>query len=110
MRLLPHLIEKDRALAKFNHILRAGGTAIFDFWNRKSFVGLGRMLLMKSLESPIFYVDYKTMLRLISKAGFRVIDSYAWGYPRIGRFSMDALGNRLMKQFGYSVVFNVKKI
>jgi ubiquinone/menaquinone biosynthesis C-methylase UbiE len=110
MRLLPHLVNKRKALSNFNRVLRHGGTAIFDFWNGWSYIHLGRRLLKRRLESPIFYVGYKTMRLLIKEAGFHIVDSYAWGYPRIGRFSLDALGNRLAKSLGYSVVFHAKKM
>ena len=109
MRLLPHLVDKRKALSKFNRVLRRGGTAIFDLWNGRSYVHLGRTLLRRRLESPILHVSYKTMQLLIKEAGFHIIDSFAWGYPRIGRFSLDALGNRFAKKLGYSVVFHVKK-
>jgi SAM-dependent methyltransferase len=109
MRVLPHLEAKHIALSKFNSVLRPGGTAIFDFWNGRSFIGLGRRLLRRRLDVPIFYVDYKTMLKLIAKAGFHVMGSFAWGYPRLGGFSLDRVGDRLAKRFGYSVVFNAKK-
>jgi ubiquinone/menaquinone biosynthesis C-methylase UbiE len=110
MRLLPHLEGKREALSGLNRVLRPGGAAIFDFWNGRSFVGWGRTLLKRRLESPVFYVDYKTARMLIEEAGFRIVDSFAWGYPRIGRFSLDVLGNRIAKSLGYSILFHVKKV
>ena len=109
MRVLPHLIDKHGALSTLNRVLRPGGTALFDLWNRKSFIGIGRVLLRRPTQVPIYFVDYRKMLYLVEETGFQVLSSLAWGYPRVGTRSLDGIGNRLLKRFAYSVVFHVKQ-
>lgn len=106
MRVLPHLEDPLHALKLIGQATKPGGTIIFDLWNENSFIGLYRKLLQRKSYVFTRYYSYSEMMDLISNSWLKVIDILAWGYPRIGVFSMEIIGNRFFKALGYSLIFH----
>jgi len=106
MRVLPHLEDPVPALTIISKAVKYGGNVVFDLWNLYSFIGVIRKLLKRSSHVPTKFYTYRQMLQIIEASGLMVEDKVAWGYPRIGRFSLDRLGNLILKPLGYSVIFN----
>ena len=106
MRLLPHLEDPVAALTTMTGAIKPGGNVVFDLWNPYSFVGLVCWLANRPSHVLTKRYSYRHILRMVEAAGLTVEDTFAWGYPRIGRFSADRLGNHLLKPLGYSILFN----
>jgi SAM-dependent methyltransferase len=106
MRVLPHLENPAIALRLLSRAVKPGGNAVFDLWNPYSFIGLIRKLFRRPSRVPTKLYPYRRMLQMIEASGLTVEDELAWGYPRIGAFSLDFLGNLVLKPFGYSLIFN----
>ncbi len=109
MRVLPHLQDVPRALSVIHEVLVPGGHAVVDFWNLNSFVGLLRRVRGNPSKVLTRFYTYPQMLQMIESGGFEVKSSFAWGFPRIGRLSLDGPGNRWAKRFGYSVIFDIHR-
>jgi 2-polyprenyl-3-methyl-5-hydroxy-6-metoxy-1,4-benzoquinol methylase len=109
MRVLPHLEDAPGALSVIHDVLAPGGHAIVDLWNLDSFVGLLRRVRGNPSKVLTRFCTYRQMAQMIESAGFQVKSSLAWGFPRIGRFSLDGPGNRWAKRFGYSVIFDIHR-
>jgi 2-polyprenyl-3-methyl-5-hydroxy-6-metoxy-1,4-benzoquinol methylase len=106
MRLLPHLEDPVAVLTTMAGAIKPGGNVVFDLWNPYSFVGLVRKLASRPSHVLTRCYSYRHILRMVEASGLIVEDRRAWGYPRIGRFSADRLGNRLLKPLGYAILFN----
>lgn len=110
MRVLPHVENLESALTSLKQALKPGGKAVLDLWNGNSFVRwrsrIGRRVCGGKKEEVLTrYHTYAQMVRHLQQAEFKVIDSVGWGYPRIGRFSLDTLGWKAAPGLAYSVVF-----
>ena len=106
MRVLPHLENPIPALTIIGKAVKPGGNVVFDFWNLYSFMGAIRKLFRRPSHVLTKFYTYHKMLQIIEESGLIVEDKVAWGYPRIGTFSFDRLGNLLLKPLGYSIIFN----
>jgi 2-polyprenyl-3-methyl-5-hydroxy-6-metoxy-1,4-benzoquinol methylase len=106
MRVLPHVEDIEEALRIISIAASEGGNVIFDLWGRDSFIYFARKLLGRKSKAYTRYLKYEEMLKIINQAGLQIVDSIAWGYPRVFSFSLDSIGNKYFKKFGYSIVFN----
>lgn len=106
MRVLPHLENPASALRLLSRAVKPGGNIVFDLWNPYSFVGVIRRLFRRPSRVLTKLYPYRRMLQMIEASGLTVEDSLAWGYPRVGTFSLDRLGNLVFKPLGYSVIFD----
>jgi ubiquinone/menaquinone biosynthesis C-methylase UbiE len=109
MRTLPHLGNVEEAIRVLYGAVSNEGNLIFDLWCKNSFVYLARRLLGRRAQGYTNYVSYGFMKRIIDEGGLKIIDSLAWGFPRIFSLSLDKIGNRYFKQYGYSILFNCVK-
>lgn len=106
MRVLPHLADPVSSLAMLAGAVRPGGNVLFDLWNLVSFVGAVRMVFRRRSRVLTRFYSYPRMLQITTAAGLVVVDTLAWGYPRLGRWSLDRVGNALAKPLGYAIIFN----
>lgn len=106
MRLIPHLDDQVGALRVIRSLLRPGGTAIVDFWNRWSFIGLARILLRRTSRAVIHYRTPGNAHALLVESGLAPGATLAWGYPRVGRYSLDRAGAALVPAWAYSTTFH----
>jgi len=106
MRVLPHLENPLLALELMSGAVNPKGDVVFDFWNLNSYVGLVRWLFRRPSFVYTKYYTYPAMLSLIDQSGLKVNDVFAWGYPRLGKYSLDKPGNNFFKSLGYSLVFH----
>lgn len=106
MGVLPYLEDPISALTKMSNAVTEDGNVVFDFWNLYSFIGATRKFSRRQSQVLTKFHTYRRMLQIIEAAGLMVRDKVAWGYPRIGRFSLDRLGGLICKPLAYSVVFD----
>ncbi len=110
VRVVPHVADWRGALQRLVRSVRPGGLAIFDLWNRQSFVGL----LMKAFPRAEPVVVHRLSRRDIKEAlaglPAQPIAALRWGYPRVGPFHLDDLGASLFPSFAYSTMFCVRRI
>ena len=108
MRVLPHLENIPSSLSLIRSLLNPDGRAIVDLWNAQSFPVLARKLRGSHSKVHTVYYRYNQMLAVIQQAGFSVVDSFGWGYPRLGNWPLDKPLDALCRRFAYSVVFELK--
>ena len=104
MRIIPHVPDWRSALTVLCGAVRPGGLVIFDLWNRDSYVGLTRLLLRRRTEVLTHRLSRAEIREALAALPADLIASYRWGYPRLGRFSLDTPGSRLCPSCAYSIV------
>lgn len=109
MRVLPHLEDPEAVLTLMSKAIKPDGNVVFDLWNPYSFIGIIRKLFRRPSYVLTRFYSYRSMVQMIKSSGLVIEDSLAWGYPRIGSFSLDRLGNLAFKQFGYSIIFCARR-
>jgi 2-polyprenyl-3-methyl-5-hydroxy-6-metoxy-1,4-benzoquinol methylase len=110
MRVLPHIQQTKQAIHVIADAIVPSGKVVFDLWNNLSFPVLIRRLLGRRSSVETYYLRYPQMRELIDAAGLTVVDSFGWGYPRLGTLSADRLGNWLSKSLAYSVIFHAVRV
>ena len=106
MHVLSHLEHPIPALEIMGQAVKGGGNVVFDFWNIYSFPGAIRKLLRRPSHVLTNFYTYRQMLQMIATSRLTVEDKVTWGYPRVGAYSLDRLGNLLLKPLGYAAIFN----
>ncbi|MHB8079038.1 MAG: class I SAM-dependent methyltransferase [Candidatus Krumholzibacteriia bacterium] len=104
MRIVPHVPDWRSALTTLCDAVRPGGLVIFDLWNRDSYVGLTRRLLRRRAEVLTHRLSRVEIRAALAALPVDPVASYRWGYPRLGRFSLDVPGARLCPDWAYSIV------
>jgi 2-polyprenyl-3-methyl-5-hydroxy-6-metoxy-1,4-benzoquinol methylase len=106
MRVLAHVPDVNRALAKIRGAIHDQGNATFDILNDFSYVHFALKLLGRPLRHTKYY-PVATMHEMIDQAGFEVVDSFGRGYPYIGALTLDKIGYKILPKLAYGVCFNV---
>jgi len=109
MRVLPHIENVENSIELIKNALNIKGNAIFDLWNDRSYLMVARRL--RRSPSPVYtkYCTFDRMRQMISEKRLHIQDSWGWGYPWIGRLSLDFIGYKLLPQYAYSILFNTRR-
>jgi SAM-dependent methyltransferase len=105
MRVLSHVPDWQAALRSLCQVVRPGGVVIFDLWNRFSYVGLIRAIFRRPTEVLTHRLAPGEIQATLRQLPIDVLESFRWGYPRLGTFSLDRLGARVLPSLAYSTVF-----
>lgn len=104
MRMLPHVEDKEEVLTVMRRFGEPDASYVVDSWNLLSFVGLSRVVLRRHGIVESYYLRRGEFLAMIARCGFDVVDELCWGFPRIGQYSLDQVGQAHAKQVAYSTV------
>jgi SAM-dependent methyltransferase len=107
VRVVPHAADWRAAVDQLLAAVRPGALAIFDLWNRQSFVGA----LMKVFprDEPVHRLIRCEIREKIASLPADVVATYRWGYPRIGAVHADDLGAALFPSWAYSTLYCLRK-
>jgi SAM-dependent methyltransferase len=100
MRMLPHIQEMERALGLFYGAVRPGGTAMFDFWNRNSYVHW-RKRGMKAYTRCVTAAEARAM---IASVGWELVSFYGAGFDAPVNLPLEFLGRTPLWRFGWSLI------
>lgn len=106
MRVLPHVEDVVSSLTQIRGALRQGGNAVFDLWNDRSVIYRARRLLKRPSSVFTKYYSIDRMTEMVAKAGFRILDTWGWGYPWFGPVSMEHIGYKVAPRHASSMLFN----
>lgn len=109
MRIIPHVPDWRAAIRSLLGAIKPGGLVIFDLWNRDSWVGLTRKLLNRRSEVLTHRLDRHTIRISVAELPVDIVDTFRWGYPRLGSVDFDRIGSRMAPSLAYSTVFCCRK-
>jgi SAM-dependent methyltransferase len=109
VRVVPHADDWRKGLEQLLGAVRPGGLAVFDLWNRQSFVGSLMRLFPRSEPAAAHRVTRREIREAIASLPAEIIAAYRWGYPRLGPIHLDDLGSAFFPSWAYSTLYCVRK-
>jgi len=106
MRVLCHVDDASKGLAKLRGAVHSQGNVIFDLLNAYSYIHLARKIRGTTLHHTKYY-SVPTMHKMIADNGLEIDDSFGRGYPYIGGWTLDKIGYRLLPNLAHGVGYNV---
>ena len=105
LRVLPYVSDWREAVRKLCRALRPEGLVLFDLWNSQSFEY--RLMQWAGFQDPVptHRLDREGIRHALDNLPLEFVTSYRWGYPRLGAFSSDWIGEWLCPNSAYSTVF-----